>query len=69
MKSELGDVLSHGNSSLLTDEIGEPCMLSVSPVFEPALLPGLANGLQGGHVALAGVVLLPACELGLANEE
>ena len=62
-------MLSHGNSSLLTDEIGEPCMLSVSPVFEPALLPGLANELRGGRVTLAGVVLLPAHELGLANGE
>ena len=44
-------------------------MLSVSPVFEPALLPGLANGLRGVRVALAGVVLLPARELGLANGE
>ena len=69
IKSKLADVLSHGNSSLLTDEIGEPCILSVSPVFEPALLPGLANGLWGGCVTLVGVVLVPARELGLANGE
>ena len=62
-------MLSHGNSSRFTDEIGEPCMLSVSPVVEPALLPGLTNGLRGGCVMLAGVVLVPACELGLANGE
>ena len=69
IKSELADVLSHGNISLLTDERGEPCILSVSPVFEPALLPGLTNGLQGGCVTLAGIALVPACELGLANGE
>ena len=62
-------MLSHGNSSLLTDDIGEPCILSVSPVFEPAQLPGLTNGLWGGCVTLAGVVPVPAHELGLANWE
>ena len=62
-------MLSHGNSSLFTGEIGEPGMLSGSPVDEPALLPGLANGLRGGCVALVGVLLVPARELGLANRE
>ena len=69
IKSKLADVLSHGNISLLTDERGELCILSVSPVFEPALLLGLANGLRGGCAALAGIVLAPAHELGLANGE
>ena len=47
IKLELVDVLSHGNIPLLTDERGDPCILSVSPLFEPALLPGLTNGLLG----------------------
>ena len=70
IKSELVDVLMFcGNIVLLTDERGEPCILvlSVGPFIEPALLPGLANGLPGVCVALAGVVLAPARELGLAN--
>ena len=73
IKSELVDVFMFcGNIVLLTDERGEPCivMLSVSPLVEPALLLGLANGLSGVEgicVALAGVVLAPARELGLAN--
>ena len=73
IKSELVDVFMFcGNIVLLMDERGEPCifMLSVSPLVEPALLPGLANGLSGVEgicVALAGVVLAPARELGLAN--
>ena len=61
-----------GDIVLLMDDRGEPCIfvLSVGPLVEPALLPGLANGLAGVggiRVALAGVVLVPACELGLAN--
>ena len=61
-----------GDIVLLTDERGEPCIfvLSVSPLVKPALLLGLANGLlgvKGVRVALAGIVLAPAHELGLAN--
>ena len=44
-------------------------MLSISPVVEPALLPGLAKGLRVGCVMLAGMVLVPARDLGLANGE
>ena len=61
-----------GDIVLLTDKRGEPCIfvLSVGPLVEPVLLPGLANGLSGVEgvcVALVGVVLAPARELGLAN--
>ena len=69
IRSGLADVLSRGNRSLLTDDVSESCILSVSSVLEPALLPGLTNGLRGGCVALAGMVLVPADEVDLANEE
>ena len=73
IKSELVDVFMFcGNIVLLMDERGEPCVFisSVGPLVEPSLLPGLAKGMSGVagfHVALAGIVLAPACELGLAN--
>ena len=70
IKSEPVDVFMFcGDIVLLVDKRCEPCifMLSVSPFVEPALLPGLANGLPGVCVALAGVVLAPAHELDLAN--
>ena len=82
--SQLVDVFtSHGNTVSLIDEIGEsqfdgPAACgaalgkSTSDHANPARLPGRANGLvdaEGIPVSVAGVVLAPACEPGLANGE
>ena len=45
---------------------------SMSNHADPAWLPGWANGLmdaEGIPVSVAGAVLAPACETGLANRE
>ena len=45
---------------------------STSDCADPAWLPGRANGLmdaEGIPVSMAGAVLAPACEPGLANGE
>ena len=74
---------SHGNIVSLIDEIGELLFdgltacgatlgKSMSNHADPALLPGRANGLmdaEGVPVGVAGAVLAPACEPGLANGE
>ena len=74
--------MSSGNIHLLMDEAGEPdacgnhtacgpgCVLAESSCADPAQLPGHANGLLdagGTSVVLAGAVLAPALEPGLAN--
>ena len=74
---------SHGNTVSLIDEIGESqfdglaaCGVvlgkSTSDHANPAWLPGWVNGLvdaEGIPVGVAGAVLAPAREPGLANEE
>ena len=45
-KSELVDVLSHGNIPLLTDERGELCVLSVSPCLNQPCYRVLQMGCQ-----------------------
>ena len=74
---------SHGNIVSLIDEIGKlqfkglvACGAtlgkSTSDRANPARLPGWANGLmdaEGIPVSVAGAVLAPACEPGLANGE
>ena len=82
--SQLVDVFtSHGNTVSLIDEIGEsqfdgPAACgaalgkSTSDRADPAWLPGQANGLvdaEGIPVSVAGTVLAPAHEPGLANGE
>ena len=82
--SQLVDVFtSCGNMVSLIDEIGElqfedpvACGAtqgkSMSDCANPAWLPGQANGLmdaEGIPVGVAGAVLAPACEPGLANGE
>ena len=45
---------------------------SMSDCADPAWLPGWANGLmdaKGTSISVAGAVLAPACEPGLANGE
>ena len=74
--------MSSGNILPLMDETGEPdafgnrtacgsgCVLAECSWADPALLPGHTNGLldaRGTSVALAGAVLAPALEPGLAN--
>ena len=75
--------MSRGNIVSLIDEIGElqfegPVACgdtlgkSASDRADPAWLPGWANGLmdaEGVPVGVAGAVLAPAHETGLANEE
>ena len=75
--------MSHGNIVSLIDEIGElqfdgPAACgatlgkSTSNRADPARLPGRANGLmdaEGVPVGVAGTVLAPAREPGLANGE
>ena len=74
---------SHGNTGSLIDEIGESQFdglaacgaalgKSTSNHANPAWLPGQANGLvdaEGIPVGVAGTVLAPAREPGLANGE
>ena len=82
--SQLVDVFtSRGNTGPLIDEIGESqfdgsaaCEAalgkSTSDRADPARLPGQVNGLvdaEGIPVGVAGAVLAPACEPGLANRE
>ena len=82
--SQLVDVFtSHGNMVSLIDEMGElqfegpvACGAtlgkSTSDCANPAQLPGRANGLmdaEGIPVGVAGAVLVPAHEPGLANGE
>ena len=76
--SQLVDVFtSHGNTVPLMDEIGESqfdgpaaCEAvlgkSTSNRADPVRLPGLAEGIP---VGVAGAVLAPAREPGLANRE
>ena len=82
--SQLVDVFtSRGNTGSLIDEIGESQFnglaacgaalgKSTSDHADPAWLPGWANGLvdaEGIPVSVAGAILAPACEPGLANGE
>ena len=82
--SQLVDVFtSRGNTVSLIDEIGESQFnglaacgaalgKSISDCADPAWLPGWANGLvdaEGIPVGVAGAVLAPAHEPGLANRE
>ena len=82
--SQLVDVFtSHGNIVSLIDEIGElqfECPVaygaslgkSTSNHADPVRLPGQVNGLmdaEGVPVGVAGTVLAPAREPGLANGE
>ena len=74
---------SHGNTGSLIDEIGESQFdglaacgaalgKSTSDRADPAWLPGRANGVvdaEGIPVGVAGAVLAPAREPGLANGE
>ena len=74
---------SRGNVGSLIDEIGELLLdgptacgatlgKSTSDRADPARLPGWAKGLmdaEGIPVDVAGAVLAPACEPGLANGE
>ena len=84
IKSQLVDVfMSRGNMVSLIDEIGElqfeglvacgaTLRKSTFDRADPAWLPGWANGLmdaEGIHVGVAGTVLAPAHEPGLANGE
>ena len=84
MTSQLVDVFtSRGNIVSLIDEIGELLFngpvacgatleKSMSDSADPARLPGQANGLmdaEGIPVSVAGAVLAPAHEPGLANGE
>ena len=74
--------MSSGNVHPLMDKVGEPdafgnhtaCgpshVLAESSCADPAWLPGHANGwldAGGTSVVLAGIVLAPALEPGLAN--
>ena len=75
--------MSRGNTVSLIDEIGESQFdgpvacgaalgKSTSDRADPAWLPGWANGLvdaKGIPVSVAGAVLAPAHEPGLANGE
>ena len=61
---EMGEIGAFGNCTAVAG-----CGFTV-PCVQPAQLLGLANGLldvEGICVVLAGAVLAPACELGLAN--
>ena len=84
LESQLVDVFTfHGNTVSLIDEISEsqfdgPAACgaalgkSTSDGADPARLPGWANGLvdaEGIPVSVAGTVLAPAREPGLANGE
>ena len=84
MTSQLVDVfMSHGNIVSLIDEIGELLLngpaaygaalgKSTSDHANPVQLPGQAKGLmdaEGIPVSVAGAVLAPAREPGLANGE
>ena len=74
---------SHGNTVSLIDEIGESQFdgiaacgaalgKSTSDRTDPAWLPGWVNGLvdaEGIPVGVAGAILAPAHEPGLANGE
>ena len=74
---------SHGNTGSSIDDIGESQLddlaacgaalgKSTSDHADPAWLPGQANGLadaEGIPVGVAGAVLAPAREPGLANGE
>ena len=73
----------HGNTGSPIDEIGESQFdglaacgaalgKSTSDRVDPAKLPGQANGLADAEdipVSVAGAMLAPACEPGLANGE
>ena len=75
--------MSRGNIVSLIDEIGELLFYgpaacgaalgkSTSDCANPAQLPGRVNGLMDAEsvpVGVAGAVLAPACEPGLANGE
>ena len=82
--SQLVEVfMSHGNTGSPIDEIGESQFddlaacgaalgKSTSDRVDPVRLPGWANGLaeaEGIPVGVAGAILAPACEPGLANGE
>ena len=74
---------SRGNTRSSIDDIGESQLddlaacgavlgKATSNHVDPARLPGRANGLvdaEGIPVGVAGAVLAPACEPGLANGE
>ena len=74
---------SHGNTGSSIDDIGKSQLddlaacgaalgKSISDRADPVRLPGRANGLadaEGIPVGVAGAVLAPACEPGLANGE
>ena len=78
IRSQLPDVFTpSGNIVPLMDESGEPGtgsvvvgVLAVCPCADPALLPGLTNGLldaRGTYVMMLGAGLAPAFEPGLTN--